>query len=108
MLVVPEPHMAVLQPPIVPRRARHLAGHDCRRFGRAAIGPAAVGSEHFEQTPGPVRHARQTPGAVPDIGVPDAQLAMYDGRFADAVQFYAKLLEQRPDDPLLRCQWRSA
>ena len=33
---------------------------------------------------------------------------MYDGRFADAARSYAQVVEQKPDDPLLRCQWAAA
>ena len=29
---------------------------------------------------------------------------MYSGRFSDAVQSYSKLVDQRRDDPMLRCQ----
>ena len=67
-----------------------------------------VGLEHFEQARSLLDHARQPPGAIPDINVLDAQLAMYDGRFADAARSYAEVVEQRPDDPLLRCQWAAA
>lgn len=108
VLVVPEPHMAVLQTPIVPRRARELAAMIADGAGTRLLALRELGSEHFEQARGRLDRARQVPGAVPDIDVLDAQLAMYDGRFADAARSYAQVVEQKPDDPLLRCQWAAA
>jgi tetratricopeptide (TPR) repeat protein len=109
VLVVPEPHMAVLQAPMVPRRARELAARIGDNAPLRQLALRELGQEHFEQARAVLDRARRAPGADPvDLGVLEAQLAMYDGRFGDAARSYERAVGQRPDDPLLWCQWTAA
>ncbi len=105
LLVATDPYMAVLQTPVVPLRARQLAGMIPDGSMPYSLALRALGRQQFDDARALLTSARQAPGADPaQIALAEAQLAMYAGRFADAVQAYGKLVEQRPDDPMLRCQ----
>ena len=64
----------------------------------------ALGRQQFDDAAALLTSARQARHNTAQIALAEAQLAMYGGRFADAVQAYGKLVEQKPDDPMLRCQ----
>ncbi len=100
VLVLANPHLAVLAPPMVPQRARQLAGLIPDTAGPEQLALRELGREHFEQARAQLARARH--------GLIEAELAMFAGRFSEAVTLYGQLAEQRRDDPLLLCQWAAA
>jgi Flp pilus assembly protein TadD len=105
VLVMPDPHMAVLQTPVLPYRAQQMAKQipDDASAYQKALRQLALGK--FDDARVLLDSARKAPGAdAAQMALADAQIAMYSYRFADAVRFYEDLAKQKPDDPMVFCQ----
>jgi Flp pilus assembly protein TadD len=120
VLVMPTEQMAIVQPPVLPQRARELSGairDDADPYQR---GLKAIAEGRFEQARellksvvperGGSSKAEQPKGEAAKVIEPheiylaQAQNEMFAGQFDAAAGFYEKAKQTRPDDPLLWCQ----
>jgi Flp pilus assembly protein TadD len=104
MLVLPNDHTAVVQPPQVPPRLRSQT----RWIREDAAYPLAMRCLAAEDFAGARSHlARaaemQELESLP-LQVLGAQVEMYAARFPDAARAYNEALKQKSDDPMLWCQ----
>jgi len=108
-LVWPGWPMAVVQPPMIPSRARdaaRLIREDDPLLQRAL---KATVEGDVERAKALLAEAVQNKDVGPgQVELARAQQAMFDLRFGEAVQDYGELLKQRPGDPMLLCQAAAA
>jgi len=105
-LVFPGGTMSTTLPPVVPSQAPELA----RRINRDKanshhLGLKAIAEGRFGEARSLLADAAKTRTGEPaKVQLVRAQNEMFAGRFADAAEQYAKLLEATPNDPMLLCQ----
>lgn len=104
-LVMPGEGLAVLQWPMIPPKAKQLARYvrDQDGFGQRAL--RALAEERFDDARAMLAEAARdgvTPARL--VAMVRGQTELFDGRFSEAVAWYAKAIEAAPDDAPLRAQ----
>ncbi len=108
VLVMPNAHSAVLQPPLVSPLAAKLAG-DIDEGNDFELGRKAVGEGRFDDA----RRLLETAGQNGDAPLHEvyavlAQNELYAGRYTEGVEWYEKALAEKADNPLLLAQTAAA
>jgi tetratricopeptide (TPR) repeat protein len=101
-LVMPNPHMAVAAPPVLPQTARKLARLIPDNVSNYSAALKAIGLGHFSDAR-PLLSSALKAGEEGRIPLAQAQLEMFAGHYPEAVQYYQTALEHERDAKTL-CQ----
>ena len=105
MLVLPNDHVAVVQPPVLPPRLRKLAKLIRDDASPYWLGIRAMLQGDFESARPLLASSLQTHDVDElQVRVTSAQLEMYAARFPDAIIQYDGALKLKPDQPMVLCQ----
>jgi tetratricopeptide (TPR) repeat protein len=105
VLVMPDPHLATAQVPIVSARARHLAQEIPDHAEPYQRGQKAIAQRQFDSARELLASALEGGQTDPaDVHVAMAQTELYAFRFEEAVKEYQKALATKKDDPGILCQ----
>ena len=109
VLVMADANTATLQVPILPPRARELAELIDEDAGPYHRGRKAMAQGQFQDARSLLARAEASQH-VPQhqIYLARAQNEMYARQFADAIPWYDKARQEKPDDPMLLCQTAAA
>jgi len=104
VLVMPDTHTAVLQPPIIPPRAVELAARVDSDADSCELARKAMAEGRFQEARTLLQTAEQSDLPPAEIHTVCGQNELYAGRFTDAVDWYDKAIKEKPEAPTLLCQ----
>lgn len=109
MLVLPDDHMVLAQPPVLPatlKKKARLVRDDADPYSLAI---RALGRPDFGEARRQLDHMAASDESDPvRLKVAMAQIEMYAGGFTKAVGLYKEAVAQKPDNPMLWCQLAAA
>ncbi|MGA2033171.1 MAG: tetratricopeptide repeat protein [Thermoguttaceae bacterium] len=105
ILVLPDAHLAVVEPPILPPQAGEGAKLIRDDAEPCQLALKAIAQGRFQDARPLLEKASQAAGAdEARIRTVEAQLEMYACRFAEAAGAYEAALKRTPENPMLLCQ----
>ena len=103
VLVLPNPHMAIAAPPLLPPPAAELARQIPANSGYYNAALKAMGEGRFGDAR-PLLVSALHEGEEGRVRIAQAQVEMFTARYGEAADFYRAAGEHDHDDPKLLCQ----
>lgn len=109
MLLAPNGRIAVVGPPIVPRRACELAKRIKENSGAYQLGLKAIAEGRYGEARTALSAAASDGAADPvQVQIARAQNEMYAGLSTDAARLFEEVVRQKPDNPMIMLQAAAA